>query len=76
MDNGLFITVCFIGFFVLLDFATKVMKKVSPFAAAYFILDKTNKNREERLKKEQAKISEERLALFRKTYTITDNEEI
>jgi len=49
MHSGAMTAVCFIGFFVLLEFARKTVKFLFPYLASYGILDLTNRNQAKRL---------------------------
>ncbi len=72
MHSGVITAICFIGFFVLLEFARKTFKFLFPYIAAYGILDRTNMNQEKRLSKEDARLQKKSLKRFKNSFTIVD----
>ena len=72
MHSGALTAVCFIGFFVLLEFARKTVKFLFPYLASYGILDITNRNQAKRLSKEYEKAQEQHLKRFKESIKIVD----
>jgi len=72
MHSGALTAICFIGFFVLLEFARKTVKFLFPYIASYRILDLTNRNQAKRLSKEYEKAEEQHFKRFKESFTIVN----